>query len=149
MNNKVSSNDMQNLQLATFWPRIKAYIIDDILITFITALIFWEQIKSAGDDMASVMAVLNVYLIPIMFLKISYHTFFIWYYGATVGKYLSKIRVIDHDTLSNISFISSLVRAVARILSEMFFYLGFIFAFFNEARQTFQDKIAKTLVVNA
>lgn len=149
MNNKVSSNDMQNLQLATFWPRIKAYIIDDILITFITALIFWEQIKSAGDDMASVMAVLNVYLIPVMLLKISYHTFFIWYYGATVGKYLSKIRVIDHDTLSNISFISSLVRAVARILSEMFFYLGFIFAFFNEARQTFQDKIAKTLVVNA
>jgi uncharacterized RDD family membrane protein YckC len=148
MNDKISNNDIQNLQLATFWPRIKAYIIDDILITFITAFIFWEQIKNAGDDMSSVMAVLNVYLVPIMMLKISYHTFFVWYYGATVGKYLSKIRVIDHDTLSNISFMSSLVRAVARILSEMFFYLGFIFAFFNEARQTFQDKIAKTLVVN-
>lgn len=149
MNDKISNNDIQNLQLATFWPRIKAYIIDDILITFITAFIFWEQIKNAGDDMSSVMAVLNVYLVPIMMLKISYHTFFVWYYGATVGKYLSKIRVIDHDTLSNISFMSSLVRAVARILSEMFFYLGFLFAFFNDARQTFQDKIAKTLVVNA
>jgi uncharacterized RDD family membrane protein YckC len=149
MHDKTSNNDIQNLQLATFWPRIKAYIIDDILITFITALIFWEQIKSAGDDLTTVMTVLNEYLLPIMMLKISYHTFFVWYYGATVGKYLSKIRVIDHDTLSNISFMNSLVRAVARILSEMFFYLGFIFAFFNDGRQTFQDKIAKTLVVNA
>jgi uncharacterized RDD family membrane protein YckC len=31
----------------------------------------------------------------------------------------------------------------------MFFYIGFIFAFFNDGRQTFHDKIGRTLVVNA
>ena len=43
---------------------------------------------------------------------------------------------------------SSIFRSFARILSEMFFYIGFLFSLFNDGRQTFHDKIGRTLVVN-
>ncbi|MDY0328718.1 MAG: RDD family protein [Arcobacteraceae bacterium] len=142
-------HNTQNLELASFASRIKAFIIDDLLITFIIALIFWEQITKVGDDFASIMMVLNSYVIPVMILKITYHTFFVWYYGATVGKYLAKIKVIDYNDFGKVTLVNSLVRSIGRILSEMFFYIGFIYAYFNDGRQTFQDKIGKTLVVNA
>lgn len=144
-----NQNDTSNLQLATFWPRIKAFIIDDILITFVVAIILWEQINAVGEDFNSVLMVLNSYVLPVMLLKVLYHTFFIWYYGATIGKYVAKIKVIDYDNFGKVTLLNSFIRAIGRILSEMFFYLGFIYAYFNDGRQTFQDKIGKTLVVNA
>jgi uncharacterized RDD family membrane protein YckC len=144
-----NNNETKNLELASFGSRIKAFIIDDLLITFVIALVFWDQISKAGDDFASIMMVLNSYIIPVMILKIAYHTFFVWYYGATVGKYVAKIKVIDYNDFGKVTFVNSLVRSIGRILSEMFFYIGFIYAYFNDGRQTFQDKIGKTLVVNA
>ncbi|QOG11386.1 RDD family protein [Arcobacter sp. FWKO B] len=144
-----NQNDSNNLELASFGARIKAFIIDDLLVTFIIALIFWDNIVAQGDDFVAVMAVINSYLVPIILLKIVYHTFFVWYYGATIGKYVAKIKVIDYDDFGKVGFINALVRSFTRILSEMFFYLGFIYAFFNDGRQTFQDKLGKTLVVNA
>lgn len=142
-------NNTSNLELATFGPRIKAFIIDDLLITFVVALMLWEQISAAGDDFSSVLMVLNSYVLPVLFLKIVYHTFFIWYYGATVGKYIAKIKVIDYDHFGKVTLMNAFVRAIGRALSEIFFYIGFIYAYFNDGRQTFQDKIGKTLVVNA
>jgi len=42
----------------------------------------------------------------------------------------------------------SLLRATVRIFSEMFFYFGFFWAFTNEFKQTWQDKIGRTIVID-
>jgi uncharacterized RDD family membrane protein YckC len=52
-------------------------------------------------------------------------------------------------TLQNPNIESSINRAIFRIVSESFFYLGFLWGFFDPARQTLHDKTARTLVIDA
>lgn len=149
MSNYNQENNTNNLELASIGARTKAFIIDDVLITVIILIIFWDSIASSGNDLASVLMVMNQFVMQVLVLKFLYQTFFIWYYGATVGKIVAKVRVIDYDNYSRVNLLQAALRSFARILSEMFFYIGFVFAFFNDGKQTFHDKISKTLVINA
>lgn len=143
-------NNSDNLQLASMRSRALAYVIDDLLVTIIIIMIFWESISALSHDMDAMTYLLKAELVtPLIFLKVIYHTFFIWYYGATVGKIVVKIRVIDANEWGRVSMFSSFLRAVGRIFSEMFFYIGFLIGFFNDGRRTFHDFTGKTLVVNA
>jgi uncharacterized RDD family membrane protein YckC len=142
-------NNSNNLQLATMRSRAFAYVIDDLLVTVIIMIIFWENIIALSDNMEAMMFLIKTDLVfPLIALKIIYQTFFIWYYGATIGKIVAKIRVIDSNSWARVSLFSSLLRAVGRIFSEMFFYVGFLIGFFNDGRKTFHDITGKTLVVN-
>ena len=138
-----------NLQLASMRSRAFAYIIDDLLLTVILIVIFWGNIMSVSHDSEAMMKLIKTDLVmPLIVLKVLYHTFFIWYYGSTVGKIVAKIRVIDSNSWNRVSLFSSFLRAIGRIFSEMFFYIGFLIGFFNEGRKTFHDIPGKTLVVN-
>jgi uncharacterized RDD family membrane protein YckC len=143
-------NNSNNLQLASMRSRALAYIIDDLLVTLIIIMIFWESIYAISEDTEALMYLLKAELVtPLIILKIIYHTFFVWYFGATIGKIVAKIRVIDANEWGRVSIFSSFLRAVGRIFSEMFFYVGFLIGFFNDGRKTFHDITGKTLVVNA
>ncbi|MEA3352582.1 MAG: RDD family protein [Campylobacterota bacterium] len=140
--------DTENLQLASMSSRIKAFVIDDILITLVVFVMLWDQISAANGDIGVVASLMNQAFFEIIALKFIYQTFFIWYYGATLGKIFAKIKVIDFDNFGRVSFINALIRSLSRIVSEAFFYIGFIIAFYTDSRQTFHDKFGKTLVVN-
>lgn len=143
-------NNSDNLQLASMRSRALAYVIDDFLVTIIIMMIFWEDIISVSHDMDALMYLLKAELaFPLIMLKVIYQTFFVWYYGATIGKIVVKIRVIDANEWGRVSIFSSFLRAVGRIFSEMFFYIGFLIGFFNDGRKTFHDITGRTLVVNA
>jgi len=137
-----------NLELASTRSRLLAFVIDDFLITFIIILIYWDTITAVGNDMESILTSMNNFLMPILFVKFIYQTLFVWYYGATVGKIITKIRVIDYDDLNNVSIFKAALRSFVRLLSEMFFYIGFLLYFFTEGKQTLHDKIGRTLVIN-
>jgi uncharacterized RDD family membrane protein YckC len=146
----MQQNSIENLQLASMRSRALAYIIDDFLMTLLIMMIFWESIIAVSSDADAMMQLMKVELVmPLIILKIIYQTFFVWYYGATIGKIIVKIRVIDADSWGRISIFSSFLRAVGRIFSEMFFYIGFLVGFFNEGRKTFHDITGKSLVINA
>ena len=143
-------NNSENLQLASMRSRALGYVIDDLLVTVIIMAIFWENILAVSHDMNAMMLLMKTDLVmPLLMLKIIYHTFFVWYYGATIGKIIVKIRVIDANSWGRVSMFSSFLRAVGRIFSEMFFYIGFLIGFFNNGRKTFHDIIGRSLVVNA
>lgn len=148
MSNDKNDIDIDNLELATTNSRIKSFIIDDVLLTTITIIMLWQPISSVDGDFMSVVVIMNQAFLQIIFLKFLYQTFFIWHYGATLGKMVAKIRVIDYDNFGRVSLASAMMRAAMRIVSESIFYLGFFLAFFTESRQTLHDKFAKTLVVN-
>jgi uncharacterized RDD family membrane protein YckC len=142
-------DNSNNLQLASMRSRAFAFVIDDLLVTAIIMIIFWESIVALSSDMEAMMFLMKTDLVmPLIALKVTYHTFFVWYYGATVGKIIAKIRVIDVNSWGKVSLFSSFLRSIGRIFSEMFFYAGFLIGFFNEGRKTFHDIIGKTLVVN-
>lgn len=146
--NNSNNQDINNLELASMNSRIKAFIIDDLLITFVVIIMLWDQISQTGDDIAALLIILNQYAIPVLVLKFIYQSFFVWYYGATLGKMAAKIKVIDYYHFGRVSFTSAMIRSFGRIISELFFYIGFLIGFFNDGRQTFHDKIGRSLVVN-
>jgi uncharacterized RDD family membrane protein YckC len=141
--------DTENLQLASIKSRIKAFVIDDLSITLVVFLLLWDKIGLANGDLVAIMIVMNEAFLQIIVLKFLYQTFFIWYYGATIGKIIAKIKVIDFDNFGKVSLLNSAVRSFGRIISESFFYIGFIIAFYTNSKQTFHDKFGKTLVVDA
>lgn len=143
-----NNQDANNLELAKISKRALAFVIDDLLITLIVFVIFWDSIASGGNDLTGLLLVMNEFVLQVLFLKFIYQALFVWYYGATLGKIITKVRVIDYESYGRVTLFSSIMRSVARILSEMFFYIGFIFSFFNDGKQTFHDKMGKTLVVN-
>ncbi|WP_404317469.1 RDD family protein [Malaciobacter canalis] len=144
----MSELNNSNLELASLRSRALAFVIDDLLITFLIVIVFWDTIVTTTDDPAVVLAIMNQFLWPVLFVKFIYHSLFVWYYGATIGKFIVKIKVIDYNHLGRVSLFSSMFRSAGRILSEMFFYIGFLLGFFSEGRQTFHDKIGRTLVVD-
>lgn len=141
--------DTSNLQLASIGARTKAFIIDDLSITLLVLLILWDKISAANGDLLIVMNIMNAAFVQIIIIKFLYQTFFIWYYGATIGKFVAKIRVIDFDNYGKVSLVNSAIRSAGRIVSEAVFYIGFLVANYTESKQTFHDKIGKTLVINA
>lgn len=142
------SINIGNFELATSKQRIRAFVIDDLLISFISLLLLWETISKANGDILVIATIMNKAFIQIIIIKIIYQTFFIWYYGATIGKIVTKIKVIDFENLTRVTFTQAFLRSVSRIVSESIFYFGFILSFFTPLRQTLHDKLAKTLVVN-
>ncbi|WP_419769764.1 MAG: RDD family protein [Candidatus Marinarcus sp.] len=147
--NYEKQTDNQNLELASIGSRVKAFIIDDVLISLVFFLIYWEYLFSNETDLTTMLRIINDNVMQILMMKFVYQGFFVWYYGATLGKIVAKIRIVDYNDFGRVNFFNSFVRSFFRILSEMFFYIGFILAFFNEGKQTLQDKMGRTLVINA
>lgn len=147
--NSHESIDITKLELASQKTKIKAFILDDILISLISTIMLWDKISNISGDLTLFILLMNDAFVQILFMKLMYQTFFIWYYGATIGKIVFKIKVIKDDTFEKVDFVSSFMRSTGRIISETIFYLGFALSFYTQGRQTLHDKLAKTLVVNA
>jgi len=140
--------ERENITLATIKRRAFAYTVDEVLISILLTIIFFGKIPQDATY-EQTLNLLNSLFSYVILLKIIYQTFFVWYYGATPGKIVFKIRVISTIDLENPSLIYSLNRAIVRIISESLFYVGFLWALTNPKRETWHDKVAKTLVVNA
>lgn len=137
----------EGLTLATPAQRAKAFILDEVLISIVIFVAFWEQFAAAQSTTES-LEVLNSLVMWVVLIKIAYQTLFVAYYGATLGKLWQRIFVITQDGFAKPPFLAALARASMRVVSEWLFYFGFLWAWVNPYRQTWQDKIARTLVVN-
>jgi uncharacterized RDD family membrane protein YckC len=109
---------------------------------------FWEQFASQAQSIEDTLVMINSLFLVIIVLKIAYQGIFIHLYGATLGKMLAKTMVLNMDGFDRPSLLTSLNRAMVRIVSEIFFYVGFVWAFINNERQTWHDKVARTIVIS-
>ena len=125
-----------------------AFFIDEMLLSFLLIFALWDSFSQA-NTMEEMINLTNSFVLEYMMMKIVYQAFFVMQYGASIGKIAMKIRVIEIKTLDNPNVISSLNRAIFRIISEMLFYLGFLWGMMDPLRRTWHDLTAKTLVVNA
>lgn len=138
----------ENLQLAKNSKRAFAFFIDEMLLSFILMIALWDSFEKAAN-IEELLEVTNMFVLEYMALKIIYQAFFIMQYGASLGKIAMKIRVIEIRTLQTPNVISSLNRAIFRVISEMIMYLGFLWGLLDPKRQAWHDKTAQTLVVDA
>ncbi len=135
-------------QISVPKKRVGAFVVDDLVVSFLFMAIFWSQISSLST-IEEINFFLTENFLIIVAIKILYHTFFIWQSGMTLGKHLMKIKVVSLETGEIPSFYVALARASLRIVSETFFYLGFLMAFFNPMVQTLHDKLTGCVVIDA
>ncbi len=137
----------EGITLADTKKRAVAFFIDEMLLSFLFIIAFWDSFASTTNT-EEIINLTNAFVLEYMALKIVYQTFFVLQYGASIGKIIMKIRVIEIKTIQNPNIIVAFNRAVFRVISEMLFYLGFLWGMLDPSRQTWHDKTAKTLVTN-
>jgi uncharacterized RDD family membrane protein YckC len=122
---------------AGFWRRVAAFLIDQVVIAAILAII----------------VVIMYYSIAIPSRYIAFSVEWLYFAGmesshrqATVGKIVMGIIVTDLDGY-RISFFTATIRHLAKILSGLLLGLGYFMIAFSARKQGLHDKIAECLVV--
>jgi len=138
----------EEIKLAPIEKRVLAHIIDDFILSALLFIIISDTISGASN-IEDVIIVINNLVWEFMLIKLIYHTIFTSLYGGSIGKILVKIKVINVEDFSMINLWTSVIRSFIRLFSESIFYLGFLWAFFEENKQSWHDKVANTIVVYA
>lgn len=138
----------EGMTLATIKKRGMAFFIDEMLLSFLLIIALGDSFFEA-KTLEEMILLTNKFVLEYMAMKIVYQAFFVMQYGATLGKIVMKIRVIEIKTLQTPNVVVALNRSFVRVVSEMLFYLGFLWGVMDPSRQTWHDKSAKTLVIDA
>ncbi len=154
--------ELTSLPIASAQKRISAFVIDDLVVALFILIIFYDQLLAIVSHTSAMVTPEEIMMIQeqlrqfsvdnlliMLSIKVLYHTIPVWQNGMTPGKYIMKIRVIDLKTGYRPSLPQALLRAILRIGSELFFYLGFIMAFMMPLKQTFHDKFSNCVVIDA
>jgi len=150
----VENSHSNTHKVSSIGKRTIAYFIDDIVVSLFLFIIFYEQLISIyvelqnSMDFTPMIIFLEQNSIVFILLRIVYQTFFVWQNGMTLGKMVTKIKVVEKESGDIPQFQTAFLRSTLRIISDSIFYLGYIFAYFNPLVQTLHDKLAKTIVVD-
>ena len=82
-------------------------------------------------------------------ISLVYFTLMEGFFGATVGKFATGIRVVKEDG-TKADFGAALIRNILRLIDALFLYLvGAILVWTSPTKQRLGDRVAKTVVVEA
>ncbi len=141
---------------AGFWKRFAAHLIDDVVLSLIGTLLLVVVAGVVGVPLG-LSGVDDDYTAALIMMYFGMAGFVLgWLYytvlessvrQATLGKMAMGIVVTDMAG-NRISFARANARFWSKILSSMFFYIGYMMAGFTERKQGLHDLIAATLVIN-
>ena len=112
---------------ASFFERLIAVIIDSIILAVVDRF-------SPGNYMFSII------------VSTAYFVWMVGTYGASVGKMIMGIKIVTEEG-GKVSYSDALLREIASILSLVVLLLGYLNVLWDDKRQSWHDKIAKTIVV--
>lgn len=141
----------EGLSKASIAKRAMALFIDSIVLVVLALIVNYDLFTSltptsSEEEFLFVQTeILKIYL-PMAF---AYQWLFVALYGATLGKMVVKIRIIDLQTGDTPSVTVALNRSAVRIISEVVMNLGFLWAVLDPYKQGWHDKTARTLVIDA
>jgi uncharacterized RDD family membrane protein YckC len=128
---------------AGFWIRLGAYLLD-VLIYGIPAVIVVVVAALISDALG----VLAYFLVIVGSVA-----YFIYYEGgpkgATPGKQVCGIRIIDMQGGGSIGYGRAFIRWIMKIVSGAVFYLGYLWMLWDKEKQCWHDKVANDVVVPA
>ena len=126
---------------AGFWLRIVATIIDSLwLYTIIYAVLIF--IVGYSEDNITPMQFVLEYVVPFVVVIA-----FWMYKQSTPGKMLFGMRIVDAATLGKVPTGRLVLRYFAYYISLLPLFLGFIWIAFDQRKQGWHDKIARTVIV--
>ena len=147
--------DDEVITAASLVGRLFASIIDFVLmgiVVVVISILLGEIIPRRSMDNNSralfdLIFFLSLLIIPVLYLALMESSRL----KATVGKYITGIKVVDEKTFQEITFFSALGRSVVKIISIYFCAIGvilFVLLFSSEKKQAIHDGLFKTLVID-
>ncbi len=137
---------------AGFWRRLLAFTIDSLLYSVLVTPIliasygreyfYWSASHGAFYHYYGIGDVLLTKLLPIALILLFWTR-----WGATPGKLLLDIRIVDARNLRPIGFKKAMLRLLGYAVSFLTLYLGFLWIAWDKRKQGLHDKIAETLVI--
>jgi len=138
--------EREGFKIASLSKRIIAMTIDDLLVSLIVVIAFspsFERVKTFQDAL-----ILTDRLFVYIFIAYTlYHWLFVAFYGKTIGKFITKIKVIDIKTFDKPNIWFSFIRSLMRNFDEMFFYMGMAVAIFDKYNRALHDIVGRCVVV--
>jgi uncharacterized RDD family membrane protein YckC len=131
---------MAELQPAGFWLRAVALIVDSALMMILLAVMMIGA-AGVGEDLIAPAYWLWV-LISFLYWPVLESSA----QRGTVGKMMLGLVVADIDG-GKLPFLRSLLRNLAKIISAIPFYIGFVLAAFTARKQALHDLITKAVVL--
>ena len=134
-----------------FWIRFGAKFIDNILLSVVNSLIgaifgfFFAMFMEYENIGASIILGLLSYCFGLA-ITITYNTWLIGKYGATLGKMACGLKVVTPDG-GKVNYKRACGRAFAEILSGLILSIGYIMAAFDDQKRTLHDHICNTRVI--
>ena len=141
---------MNNQDYAGFWLRVKASLIDTVMLIAIIAIPltmiygtdYWTNGSVNTPMFHGVWDVVLNHILPLVAVLWFWHR-----YGATPGKIMLGLKIVDAETGREMTTGQSVGRYFAYILSTLPLCLGFIWIAFDPRKQAWHDKLAGTVVV--
>ena len=132
--------DLDNYEYASFIDRVIASVIDGIIIFFPLMLIESSFILNTGNLFSS--SLFFEIIIPCLI------TILFWTQkGATPGKMIMNMMVIDNMTKEKMTVGQSIIRYIGYFPSMLVLGLGLLWVAIDERNQGWHDKIANTIVI--
>ena len=128
-------------ELASFGTRFAAFIIDYIILSLITFVLFLFFDPT------------QMSLIELLVVDVAITAPYNWYFwtrqqGQTPGKRIMQIRVIKTNGLP-LADADALLRVLGYYVGRMLLFVGYLWAAFDANNQAWHDKMANTYVVTA
>jgi len=132
---------MAEQQYAGFWIRVFAAIIDTIFfILILMPVAMLLGVGGSGEMFTTMDVALNLAVIAA--------TIAFWIYkGATPGKMLTKVKIVDAETGNNLTIGKSIIRYIGYIVGTIPLLLGIIWVAFDKKKQGWHDKMAGSVVI--
>jgi uncharacterized RDD family membrane protein YckC len=134
---------LASAEFGGFWIRFLAVLVDSAVVFLGMALIIAGGAAALGGEMVTI-AALAAWLFAFLYWPVMQASKL----QATFGKALLGMRLTGYQG-NRISFLRSLGRELAKILSSAVFMVGYIMAAFTARKQALHDLVASTYVVSA
>jgi len=144
---EVSQNAEGAGNYASFGKRFAAALVDGVLLAVVNSAVgfmFGAAAYSADSpEIASLGSLAG------MVIAWVYYVVFTATKGQTLGKMAMKIRVQNLDTAANLTWVEAFLReVVGKFLSAVALLLGYLWMLWDPKKQTWHDKLGKSVVVN-
>ncbi len=145
---------------AGFWLRVVATLIDSMVLNLISAplmiifyIVYFSVILNPNNQ-GSLESMIPIFITMAIIYPIQITLFFLYYgwcyknKGATLGKMVFKMKVVDVNTGKNIGYGKTFLREfIGKFVCAITFMIGYIIAGARDDKRGLHDMVANTQVL--
>ena len=145
----MTSTASHHYDYAGYWIRLAAFCLDVIIYYVLLLLISHLFAFTESSGFAASDALVSWVFLSYFFLLPFFSTVFFWtVLGATPGKWILRLQVVDENTGQRLPIAQATIRYLGYYISIIPFGIGFLWIAAHKNKQGWHDSLAKSAVVH-